>query len=96
MENSKLQIVRNNMNLTPNEIKKKLRKTYPNISNDEVIKLIIEVDKKEKIQNGRMLIAKRDNRGRKPKEKEELERQAAELAKQQTFQNTTNENPQNF
>ena len=28
MENSKLQIVRNNMNLTPNEIKKKLRKTY--------------------------------------------------------------------
>ena len=63
MENSKLQIVRNNMNLT-----------YPNISNDEVIKLIIEVDKKEKIQNGRMLIAKRDNRGRKPKEKEELER----------------------
>ena len=73
MENSKLQIVRNNMNLTPNEIKKKLRKTYPNISNDEVIKLIIEVDKKEKRQNGRMLIAKRDNRGRKPKE-EELER----------------------
>lgn len=48
MENSKLQIVRNNMNLTPNEIKKKLRKTYPNISNDEVIKLIIEVDKKKK------------------------------------------------
>lgn len=74
MENSKLQIVRNNMNLTPNEIKKKLRKTYLNISNDEVIKLIIEVDKKEKRQNGRMLIAKRDNRGRKPKEKEELER----------------------
>ena len=74
MENSKLQIVRNNMKLTPNEIKKKLRKTYPNISNDEVIKLIIEVDEKEKRQNGRMLIAKRDNRGRKPKEKEELER----------------------
>lgn len=74
MKNSKLQIVKNNMNLTPNEIKKKLRKTYPNISNDEVIKLIIEVDKKEKRQNGRMLIAKRDNRGRKPKEKEELER----------------------
>ena len=74
MENSKLQIVRNNMNLTPNEIKKKLRKTYPNISTDEVIKLIREVDKKEKRQNGRMLIAERDNRGRKPKEKEELER----------------------
>lgn len=74
MENSKLQIVRNNMNLTPNEIKKKLRKTYSSISNDEVIKLIIEVNKKEKRQNGRMLIAKRDNRGRKPKEKEELER----------------------
>ena len=74
MENSKLQIVRNNMNLTPNEIKKKLRKTYPSISNDEVIKLIIEVNKKEKRQNGRMLIAQRDNRGRKPKEKEELER----------------------
>ena len=74
MENSKLQIVRNNMNLTPNEIKKKLIKTYPHISNEEVIKLIIEVDKKEERQNGRMLIAKRDNRGRKPKEKEELER----------------------
>ena len=44
------------------------------LSKDEVIKLIIEVDKKEKRQNGRMLIAKRDNRGRKPKEKEELER----------------------
>ena len=74
MGNRKLQIVEENMNLTPNEIKKKLRKTYPSISNDEVIKLIIEVNKKEKRQNGRMLIAKRDNRGRKPKEKEELER----------------------
>ena len=30
------------------------------------------------------------------KEKEDLEKQAAELAKQQTIQNTTNENPQNF
>ncbi len=26
MENSKLQIVRNNMNLTPNEIKKEIKK----------------------------------------------------------------------
>ncbi|MBU8883420.1 hypothetical protein KSK37_10025 [Kaistella sp. DKR-2] len=30
------------------------------------------------------------------KEKEDLERQAAELARQQTIQNTSNENPQNF
>ncbi len=59
MENHKLQIVRKNMNLTPNEIKKELRKEYPNISNDEVIKLIIEATKKEEKPNGRMLIAKR-------------------------------------
>ena len=45
MENHKLQIVRKNMNLTPNEIKKELRKEYPNISNDEVIKLINEIKK---------------------------------------------------
>ena len=31
----------------------------PNISNDEIIKLIIEATKKEEKPNGRMLIAKR-------------------------------------
>ena len=30
------------------------------------------------------------------RKKEDLEKQAAELAKQQTIQNTTNENPQNL
>ena len=74
MENNKLQIVEENMNLTPSEIKKELRKIYPKISNEEVIKLIIEVSKKRENPNEKMLIAKRDNRGRKPKEKEELER----------------------
>ena len=74
MENNKLQIVEENMNLTPSEIKKELRKIYPKISNEEVIKLIIAVSKKRENPNEKMLIAKRDNRGRKPKEKEELER----------------------
>lgn len=71
MGNRKLQIVEENMNLAPNEIKKKLKKIYPNISNEDVIKLIIEVSKKREKPNEKMLVAKRDNRGRKPKEKEE-------------------------
>ena len=71
MGNRKLQIVEKNMNLAPNEIKKELKKIYPNISNEEVIKLIIEVSKKREKPNEKMLVAKRDNRGRKPKEKEE-------------------------
>ena len=71
MGNRKLQIVEKNMNLAPNEIKKELKKIYPNISNEEVIKLIIEVSKKREKPNEKMLVAKRDNRGRKPKKKEE-------------------------
>ncbi len=71
MGNRKLQIVEENMNLAPNEIKKELKKIYPNISNEDVIKLIIEVSKKREKPNEKMLVAKRDNRGRKPKEKEE-------------------------
>ena len=71
MGNRKLQIVEENMNLAPNEIKKELKKIYPNISNEEVIKLIIEVSKKREKPNEKMIVAKRDNRGRKPKEKEE-------------------------
>ena len=59
------------MNLAPNEIKKKLKKIYHNIRNEDVIKLIIEVSKKREKPNEKMLVAKRDNRGRKPKEKEE-------------------------
>lgn len=74
MGNRKLQIVEENMNLTPNEIKKELKKVYPNISNEDVIKLIIEVSKKRENPNKKMLIAKRDNRGRKTNEREELER----------------------
>ena len=71
MGNRKLQIVEENMNLAPNEIKKELKKIYPNISNEDVIKLIIEVCKKREKPNEKMLVAKRDNRGRKTKEKEE-------------------------
>ncbi len=71
MGNRKLQIVEENMNLAPNEIKKELKKIYPNISNEDVIKLIIEVSKKREKPNEKMLVAKRDNRGRKPKKKEE-------------------------
>lgn len=71
MGNRKLQIVEENMNLAPNEIKKELKKIYPNISNEDVIKLIIEVSKKREKPNEKMLVAKRDNRGRKTKEKEE-------------------------
>ena len=74
MGNRKFKIVEENMDLTPNEIKKELKKVYPNISNEDVIKLIIEVSKKRENPNKKMLIPKRDNRGRKPKEKEELER----------------------
>ena len=66
MGNRKLQIVEENMNLAPNEIKKELKKIYPNISNEDVIKLIIEVSKKRENPNEKMLVAKRDNRGRKP------------------------------
>ena len=72
MGNRKLQIVEENMNLAPNEIKKELKKIYPNISNEDVIKLIIEVSKKREKPNEKMLVAKRDNRGRKPKKKEEV------------------------
>lgn len=71
MGNRKLQIVEENMNLAPNEIKKELKKIYPNINNEEVIKLIIEVSKKRENPNEKMLVAKRNNRGRKPKKKEE-------------------------
>ena len=71
MGHRKLQLVEKNMNLAPNEIKKELKKIYPRISNEEVIKLIIEVSKKRENPNEKMLVAKRDNRGRKPKEKEE-------------------------
>ena len=74
MGNRKFKIVEENMDLTPNEIKKELKKVYPNISNEDVIKLIIEVSKKRENPNIKMLIPKRDNRGRKTRESEELER----------------------
>ena len=48
MKSDKLQIVRENLNLSSNEIKKELRKVYPDIKNDEVIELIIEVSKKDR------------------------------------------------
>ena len=77
MNNLKLQIVKENLNLSSNEIKKKLRKVYPDIKNDEVIKLIIEVSKKKReIGQKRMQIVAESKRGRKPKvqEDEEIER----------------------
>lgn len=42
--NPKYKIVKENLNLPTHEIKKKLRKLYPNITNDEVIELILNVN----------------------------------------------------
>ena len=75
MKSDKLQIVRENLNLSSNEIKKELRKVYPDIKNDEVIELIIEVSKKDReTAQKRMQIVAKSKRGRKPKEQEEIER----------------------
>ena len=77
MKSDKLQIVRENLNLSSNEIKKELRKVYPDIKNDEVIELIIEVSKKDReTAQKRMQIVAETKRGRKPKvqEDEEIER----------------------
>lgn len=77
MRKSKIQIVRENLNLSSNEIKKELRKEFPDIKNEEVMKLIIEANKKErKTGRKRMQIVAETKRGRKPKvqEDEEIER----------------------
>ena len=77
MKESKIKIVSENLNLSSNEIKKELSKVYPDIKNEEVVKLIIEASKKErKTGRKRMQIVAESKRGRKPKvqEDEEIER----------------------
>lgn len=48
MESVKKKIIMNNLHLTGNEIKKKLREIDPNIKNEEVEKLILDVLKEKK------------------------------------------------
>lgn len=45
----KYKIVKENLNLPPHEIKKKLREIYPEITNEEVIKLILDVNNLERM-----------------------------------------------
>ena len=48
MESIKKRIIRYNLHLNGNEIKKKLREVDPGIKNEEVEKLILDVLKEEK------------------------------------------------
>ena len=51
MESIKKIIIRDNLHLNGNEIKKKLREVDPGIKNEEVEKLILDVLKEEKELN---------------------------------------------
>lgn len=46
--NPKYKIVKENLNLPPHEIKKELRKLYPDITNEETINLILNVLKESR------------------------------------------------
>lgn len=46
----KKRIIKENLNLPPHEIKKVLKKTYPDVTNEEVEKLIISINNPDRIE----------------------------------------------
>lgn len=72
---SKIEIVKANLDLSGNEIKKKLREIYPEITNEEVENLILQVLKElNNKKRGLRVVNKEEKRSLKRKYEDDMER----------------------
>ena len=62
-ELEKKKIIKENFNLPVNEIKKIIKQKYPDITNEEMLKLIGEINKSRSLTNLRIIL-KNKNQGR--------------------------------
>ena len=59
-ELEKKKIIKENFNLPVNEIKKIIKQKYPDITNEEMLKLIVEINKSRSLTNLRNKNQERD------------------------------------